>query len=224
MRKPIQISIPSPCHEDWQRMTPVDKGRFCDSCQTKVYDFIGSSDREIVSVLAGNKVVCGRLSVNQMNRDLVVPKEKSKLWIATSAAIMSFVVLQGEKIYAQTPVATEQHESDNPQTKCEVLPQRALGLVVGVVSDEVGPLPGATIIIKGKEVSIQSDLEGRFSIEAVKGDLLIFSYTGYDLLEVEVLDSEINPVLKPTELQIVGLIKTRTFFGRIFYRIGNLFR
>jgi len=34
MSKKFQLQIREPCHEDWDKMTPVDKGRFCDSCHS----------------------------------------------------------------------------------------------------------------------------------------------------------------------------------------------
>ena len=34
--KPI---IPNPCHEDWNKMTPEDKGRHCSVCDKVVIDF-----------------------------------------------------------------------------------------------------------------------------------------------------------------------------------------
>jgi hypothetical protein len=39
MAKKFQLQIPEPCHEDWNKMTPVHKGRFCDSCEKAVVDF-----------------------------------------------------------------------------------------------------------------------------------------------------------------------------------------
>ena len=48
--KTIAISIPKPCHEDWNKMTPDAKGAFCASCQKSVYDFSNKTDQEIISV------------------------------------------------------------------------------------------------------------------------------------------------------------------------------
>jgi len=93
MKRSIQISIPTPCHENWDAMTPADKGRFCASCQKTVFDFTNSSDREIASLLKNTDSACGRFRNNQLNRNLIIPKEKSSLWIAASAAIVSFLTI-----------------------------------------------------------------------------------------------------------------------------------
>ena len=54
MANKINISIPQPCHENWQEMTTIDKGRFCNSCQKKVFDFTFSTDKEIINVFEKN--------------------------------------------------------------------------------------------------------------------------------------------------------------------------
>jgi TonB-linked SusC/RagA family outer membrane protein len=52
-------------------------------------------------------------------------------------------------------------------------------LVKGTVRDEKGPLPGVSILIKGKNTGTQTDAAGNFSIQAAKGDTLVISSTGY---------------------------------------------
>jgi TonB-linked SusC/RagA family outer membrane protein len=51
--------------------------------------------------------------------------------------------------------------------------------ITGVVSDGSGPVPGANVIIKGsKDRSTQTDFDGKYSIKANTGDVLVFSFVG----------------------------------------------
>ena len=50
--------------------------------------------------------------------------------------------------------------------------------VSGVVSDKTGPLPGANVVIKGSTRSAQTDFDGKFSIQAKQGDVLVISFVG----------------------------------------------
>lgn len=58
------------------------------------------------------------------------------------------------------------------------------GRVVSFLSKE--PLVGVTILVKGTNTGVITDLDGTFSIKAGKRDTLIFSYVGYETLEVPV--------------------------------------
>ena len=52
--------------------------------------------------------------------------------------------------------------------------------VSGTVSDNDGlPLPGATVTIKGTSSGVATDFDGNYTISAVTGDVLLFSYLGY---------------------------------------------
>jgi len=48
------------------------------------------------------------------------------------------------------------------------------------------PIPGANILVKGASKGTISDFDGNYQIEVKKGDVLQFSYVGYDLQEITV--------------------------------------
>ncbi len=50
--------------------------------------------------------------------------------------------------------------------------------ITGTVSDADGPLPGATVVVKGTSNGVTSDFDGNYSIEANEGDVLEFSFIG----------------------------------------------
>ena len=50
--------------------------------------------------------------------------------------------------------------------------------ISGNVSSEDGPLPGATIVVKGTENGTSTDFDGNFTIDASDGDVLIVSFIG----------------------------------------------
>jgi len=68
--------------------------------------------------------------------------------------------------------------------------------VTGTVSDESGPLPGVTVLIKGTNTGTQTDFDGKFTIKAAAGNVLVFSYVGMSSVEKTVGASNvINAVL-----------------------------
>lgn len=55
--------------------------------------------------------------------------------------------------------------------------------ISGTVSDETGPLPGVTILKKGTTQGTETDFDGKFSIKASTGDILVFSFVGMKTTE-----------------------------------------
>ncbi|NJM79821.1 MAG: TonB-dependent receptor plug domain-containing protein [Flavobacterium sp.] len=52
--------------------------------------------------------------------------------------------------------------------------------VTGIVSDALGPLAGANVVVKGTNKGTTTNFDGGFSIKANQGDVLIISYVGMD--------------------------------------------
>jgi hypothetical protein len=77
MEPKFKFSIPKPCHEDWNSMTPEETGRFCSVCTKGVVDFSDKSSEEIQNYLFQNQQqkICGRFRNDQINTfDIKVPK------------------------------------------------------------------------------------------------------------------------------------------------------
>jgi hypothetical protein len=64
------ITIPSPCHQDWNAMTPKDQGRHCGSCAKTVVDFTTWLPQDILLHFKSNKNVCGRFTADQLNEPI----------------------------------------------------------------------------------------------------------------------------------------------------------
>ncbi|WP_295334795.1 von Willebrand factor type A domain-containing protein [Flavobacterium sp.] len=69
--------------------------------------------------------------------------------------------------------------------------------ITGTVSDKAGPLPGANVVVKGTSTGTQTDFEGKYTIKATEGQVLEFSYVGYNTKQIKVAKSNvINVVLE----------------------------
>ncbi len=65
----MKISIPKPCHENWNDMTPENQGAFCKACSKIVVDFSNMSDEEVVRYFENKKQekTCGRFRLSQLS-------------------------------------------------------------------------------------------------------------------------------------------------------------
>lgn len=67
----MHLSIPRPCHEDWDKMNPNEQGRHCNVCCKTVVDFTSMSDTEVKYYFINKKKeesVCGRFKNEQLHR------------------------------------------------------------------------------------------------------------------------------------------------------------
>lgn len=58
--------------------------------------------------------------------------------------------------------------------------------VSGIVMDENGPLPGATITVKNQKKGTYADLDGKFEISLNENDVLIVGFIGLESKEVTI--------------------------------------
>lgn len=75
------------------------------------------------------------------------------------------------------------------------------GNIRGVVSDDKGTLPGATVMVRGTNRGTQTDMDGEFAIDAQPGEVLEVSFVGMDQRTVTIgRDTNYNIVLSSRNL------------------------
>lgn len=217
MGKKIQLTIPTPCHENWEAMTPVDKGRFCAACQKQVMDFSNMNDRQVVDFFKKPSTgsVCGRFMPNQLQRDMEIPVKRIP-WVkyffqfAIPALFVSTKAKeQGEvRVISVKPVVhTEQQETVGkvvPAVCSLLVPRNTPALPVknnhltvrGLVTDEYNsPMRYVSVMIKGTKYGTLTDSTGLFRIAVPAGEKKItiqVSCVGFETIEKEINTDEIT--------------------------------
>lgn len=73
MENKYKITIPEPCQEDWNKMSPSENGRFCSSCAKNVVDFTTMLPEEIQHYFATKKDnrICGKFRKSQLDAVII---------------------------------------------------------------------------------------------------------------------------------------------------------
>jgi len=201
MSEKLYLSIADPCHEDWNKMTPVEQGRFCSSCQKNVVDFTMQTDEEIISFFNNyNGTACGRFTDEQLDR----PIQKIELKPASSFLKYAAGLLLPAFLFATK--AKGQFKDQLTKVTCEPtkpdLGQMLSGKVgfisldhkstsfhiTGRVIDEATnePVVGVSIMIKGTNQGVVTDDKGSYSIFIPsKKSVLQYSSIGYEMKEIK---------------------------------------
>lgn len=199
MAKRFQVTVPTPCKENWSGMTKNKDGRFCLSCQKTVVDFSTMSDEQILSHISKKReTMCGRFKANQLNRELIVTTKPKFPWLKYALHVAFPAFLVSSKLEARgKAVAPVEFTSSLPKqmiqgTVPRIIEEKTGDTVVvkGKVTDYDGQgISFATVMIKGTRRGGVTDSSGVFEIKSEKGEevLLIASAVGYSSAEILVL-------------------------------------
>jgi len=104
------------------------------------------------------------------------------------------------------------------------------GIVSGTLEEENGPLPGASISIKGTDISVQTNFDGKYAIPCNVGDVITVSYIGYTTREFTVTQEMFSDNINPFTGIKVAPIKSSAYtealqknklIGNIIPSVGN---
>lgn len=215
----MKISIPNPCSENWNQMTPSEKGRFCTSCQTQVINFTEMPVEEIKQFLEQETgATCGRFSRHQIEafnaayQELPSPSNL-KRW--TMAAVLAGVsalptFAQDSPISVPAPllntsVSYYHNEVQTTEIRTPSDTIELTGQIIDAETDEA--IFGATIIVKGTKIGSSTDLDGKFRLIVPKSKetmTLEVHYLGYITLFHDIVPySTQNLILKMEEDDVI---------------------
>ncbi|MGF2413443.1 carboxypeptidase-like regulatory domain-containing protein [Ferruginibacter sp.] len=194
----IQLSIPEPCHQNWQQMTPTQQGRFCNACAKQVIDFSVMSDAQVLNYFSNlkNEKVCGRAFSDQLERTIAMPKypRKKMFWYWNYAAMLFLFFSKSNTAKAQGAVKIVNPAPSHLKVgdlKNTTVKKTGTGIALskffikGTITDEDGqPVSFASIRIANKSIGTSADEEGKFSVELDRLDITLrISAIGYEVKE-----------------------------------------
>ncbi|MFI0431434.1 carboxypeptidase-like regulatory domain-containing protein [Mariniflexile sp. HMF6888] len=210
MRKVINIHIPKPCSENWNKMTPNEKGRHCATCKKTIFDFTTKTDEQIINAFEQNNNLCGRFKNTQLQRDIVLSrKDKNRYATFLASGLFAFIGLGSQYIHSQGKPDIVLVNSTKPNIIIgKVAPPAVKDSIVGFVIDESRiPLPGANVLIKGTSIGVITDFNGKFSINAKPGDVLLINYIGYKTKAFEITkEINYNVMLEMSEMVLGEMV------------------
>ena len=157
LMKKIHLSIAKPCHENWESMTPIEKGKLCSSCQKAVIDFTNMSDGQIAEFFKKPpSSVCGRVYIDQLDRDIEIPKKRIP-WTRyffqfTWPAFVLFLKSCGVKQDAKNKMSFELKASQSKEETVATL---------GIMMPEITPVDTTNLVEEKivRQGNIMGDIE-----------------------------------------------------------------
>lgn len=214
--KPFSLSINQPCSEDWNKMSPSEKGKFCQKCQKSVIDFTTMRDHEIVSTIENSTgPICGKLLPHQMEHTYNLQYKKSHLLYPS--ILMSLLALQS----AQDAQAGNSVEPSPTKQALSIVNNKSQShtdtlTISGHIEDTAGQaLPYVNVYLEDIKIGCVSDIDGNFSLSIPdslyqKKYSLKVSSIGFEIIKYDLLHSDLplekNIVLKQDTLPIIGEI------------------
>jgi CarboxypepD_reg-like domain len=242
----LMLSIPNPCSENWNNMTPQEKGRFCDACQKCVVDFTAMSDAAVLDYFnKNNGKVCGRFDKRQLDRMLIINdiRYQKRFNIAASLLFLSslgfantvkpnaVMPLRVQQFYAKSNLLETSISASHETSSDEMITIKG-----NVIDSMKEAMVGASVVLKGTTIGTIADIDGEFTItlsrETFKDGILVVSLIGYETQEYElskfrireplIIELKESDMALQGEMIIVGGVSSHR--PKLWKRFTNLFR
>lgn len=222
MDNQFNLSIKTPCAENFNNFSPTQKGGFCDSCTKEVIDFTTMNAKEIINHLEMNtsKNTCGRFTSKQLTTYTSSNPKGRKISFISGVAFALIALFSFTKAQAQN-IKNETKTLNNGPSKFGKIINENNITIKGIVSENNVPIPGVNIVLEGTSVGTVSDFNGAFDFPVTlkKGDVLVFSYIGFTSKKVviqnknSVKNIELNVDLTMDSCVLMGKVAVKKVYN-----------
>ncbi|MBL7745506.1 MAG: hypothetical protein JNN00_18695 [Chitinophagaceae bacterium] len=192
----LLLSIPTPCHEKWDEMTPNGQGAFCSVCSKTVVDFTALSDKEVQNYFLHKKEekTCGRF-----RNDQLAGKDNSlnKL-LATSIPfwkkfLAMVVIVFGSLLSSCNQVTLGKPAVNSQKTELKDLPFTTTGIILSEIEPYTNS-PIDTVLTKKCSFEAIGITEEIFVDDTIiQGDVKMSPVTQEEpLLKIQTIDKAIK--------------------------------
>lgn len=215
----MKISIPNPCHENWNEMTPHEKGRFCSVCEKCVVNLSLFSDQKKSELIKTNPNICVKSNLEELERLNQLEIQNSRFRFLKTFRYSSLILLLGfsSTAYSQVENATKEILTEN-QAKTNHQANDSIRILKGRVLDSEGePIYQAMINVpRNRHLRVTTDTLGYFTLKIpnhIESNFVnIDSENGYLDYELQI-DSE-NLIVFPK----IRIIKHSMVIGQTFVK------
>jgi hypothetical protein len=152
------LRIAEPCHQQWNKMLPDEKGRYCLSCSKSVIDFTGWEPEAIANYLMSNKSasICGRLHAHhlgseQIDKPQLLRRVITSTWRVTKKVAAVIIIIFGMQITAcKSPATTGKVKVEDTPTITEVILGEIAVMDTACLKEETAVFLGGITLDSGK--------------------------------------------------------------------------
>jgi len=213
------VGIQHACSEDWNKMTPTEKGAFCQKCAKQVYDFTSKSTNEIKLTLLELKgqEICGRMTLSQeraLNAEFEQWMEENKtnfqrLFITALLIVFGLALFSCEDERDQRKITETQTALariiEVKETPKEEIPTKAVEFIVPEVVELELPEPAYLEVVTEEEIPLDDVIIHGEETYVTSGVMIADrSYYNYLTETTPAVETDENGVPYPTEFKALA--------------------
>jgi hypothetical protein len=171
--------IPKPCHENWNTMTPEEKGRHCAVCATVVVDFTKKTPIEVAEIVStAEGTVCGHFSVNQLDAKAQTKVFRNPLnlfnknWKYFAMSVFGLFFMNKKSIAQEIEGKIKMRGMVAPTHNANSQASTITGIIT---SNEGMRLIGANVIISSNGIelaNVLTDTDGKYLVKIEAGKIV----------------------------------------------------